>query len=66
MIKLTHIGGSFIISVEKKRCRTQVEYQDYDRRGQIDNEIVKYSGADTCGKDAMEAVKLARDWIGTN
>ena len=34
--------------------------------GQIDDEIVKYSGADAYGKDAMEAVKLARDWIGTN
>ena len=34
--------------------------------GQIDDEIVKYSGADAYGKDAMEVVKLARDWIGTN
>lgn len=32
--------------------------------GQIDDEIVKYSGADAYGKDAMEAVKLAQAWIG--
>jgi 5-methyltetrahydrofolate--homocysteine methyltransferase len=31
--------------------------------GQIDEEIVKYSGADAYGKDAMEAVKLAQGWI---
>jgi 5-methyltetrahydrofolate--homocysteine methyltransferase len=31
--------------------------------GQIDGEIVKYSGADAFGKDAMEAVKLAQEWI---
>jgi 5-methyltetrahydrofolate--homocysteine methyltransferase len=31
--------------------------------GQIDDEIVKYSGADAFGKDAMEAVKLAQRWV---
>ena len=31
--------------------------------GQIDEEIVKHSGADAFGKDAMEAVKLAQGWI---
>jgi 5-methyltetrahydrofolate--homocysteine methyltransferase len=31
--------------------------------GQIDDEIVKYSGADAFGKDAMEAVKLAQGWV---
>ncbi len=34
--------------------------------GQIDNEILKYSGADAYGKDAMEAVSLARGWIGNS
>jgi len=33
--------------------------------GQIDEEIVKHSGADAFGKDAMEAVKLAQGWIGS-
>jgi 5-methyltetrahydrofolate--homocysteine methyltransferase len=33
--------------------------------GQIDEEIVKHSGADAFGKDAMEAVKLAEGWIGS-
>ncbi len=32
--------------------------------GQIDEEIVKYTGADAYGKDAMEAVMLAQGWIG--
>jgi 5-methyltetrahydrofolate--homocysteine methyltransferase len=31
--------------------------------GQIDEEIVKHSGADAFGKDAMEAVKLAQGWV---
>ena len=31
--------------------------------GQIDEEIVKHSGADAYGKDAMEAVKLAQGWV---
>lgn len=31
--------------------------------GQIDEEIVKHSGADAFGKDAMEAVKLAKGWV---
>ena len=32
--------------------------------GQIDDEIKNYTSADAYGKDAMEAVKLAREWIG--
>ncbi|MFB0520071.1 MAG: B12-binding domain-containing protein [Desulfatiglandales bacterium] len=32
--------------------------------GQITEEIRKYTGADAYGKDAMEAVKLAKGWIG--
>lgn len=32
--------------------------------GQIDEEVWHYTGADAYGKDAMEAVKLARGWIG--
>jgi methanogenic corrinoid protein MtbC1 len=31
--------------------------------GQIDEEIVRHSGADAYGKDAMEAVKLAQGWV---
>jgi methanogenic corrinoid protein MtbC1 len=32
--------------------------------GLIDDEIKKYTGADAYGQDAMEAVNLARGWIG--
>jgi len=32
--------------------------------GQITPEIVKYTGADTYGKDAVEAVTIARKWLG--
>jgi methanogenic corrinoid protein MtbC1 len=32
--------------------------------GQIDEEVRKHTGADAYGKDAMEAVKLAKSWIG--
>ena len=32
--------------------------------GQMDNEVVKYAKADAYGKDAMEAVFLAKKWIG--
>ena len=32
--------------------------------GQIDDEIKTYTIADAYGKDAMEAVKLTKDWIG--
>jgi len=32
--------------------------------GQIDEEVRIFSGADAYGKDAMEAVKLAKGWIG--
>jgi methanogenic corrinoid protein MtbC1 len=32
--------------------------------GQITSEIVKYTGADTFGKDAVEAVAIARKWLG--
>jgi trimethylamine corrinoid protein len=31
--------------------------------GQIDDEVKRYTGADAYGKDAMEAVTLARDWL---
>lgn len=30
--------------------------------GQIDEQVKNYTGADACGKDAMEAVALARQW----
>jgi methanogenic corrinoid protein MtbC1 len=32
--------------------------------GQIDDRVMDFSGADAYGKDAMEAVKLAKGWIG--
>jgi 5-methyltetrahydrofolate--homocysteine methyltransferase len=32
--------------------------------GQIDEQVRKFTGADAYGKDAMEAVKLAKGWIG--
>jgi methanogenic corrinoid protein MtbC1 len=32
--------------------------------GQMDDQVKKYTGADAFGKDAMEAVKLAKGWIG--
>jgi len=33
--------------------------------GQIDEEISKYTNADAFGRDAMAAVSLAKEWIGT-
>jgi 5-methyltetrahydrofolate--homocysteine methyltransferase len=32
--------------------------------GQIDDQVKKFTGADAYGKDAMEAVQLAKGWIG--
>jgi methanogenic corrinoid protein MtbC1 len=32
--------------------------------GQIDEQVKSFTGADAYGKDAMEAVKLAKGWIG--
>jgi methanogenic corrinoid protein MtbC1 len=32
--------------------------------GQIDDHVTKFTGADAFGKDAMEAVTLAKGWIG--
>ena len=32
--------------------------------GQMDEQVRKHTGADAYGKDAMAAVKLAKDWIG--
>jgi 5-methyltetrahydrofolate--homocysteine methyltransferase len=32
--------------------------------GQIDEKVKEFSGADAYGKDAMDAVKLAKGWIG--
>jgi methylmalonyl-CoA mutase cobalamin-binding domain/chain len=32
--------------------------------GQIDDQVKKFTGADAYGKDAMEAVSLAKQWIG--
>ncbi|MGD9321824.1 MAG: cobalamin-dependent protein, partial [Desulfobacteraceae bacterium] len=32
--------------------------------GQIDDQIMDYTGADAYGRDAMEAVKIANQWYG--
>ena len=32
--------------------------------GQIDDAVLEYSGADAYGTDAMDAVRLSREWIG--
>jgi trimethylamine corrinoid protein len=32
--------------------------------GQMDDQVRAYTGADAYGRDAMSAVKLAKDWIG--
>jgi 5-methyltetrahydrofolate--homocysteine methyltransferase len=32
--------------------------------GQMDEQVRKYTGADAYGKDAVEAVHLARNWLG--
>jgi len=32
--------------------------------GQIDEQVMKYTGADAYGQDAMEAVRLANQWYG--
>jgi 5-methyltetrahydrofolate--homocysteine methyltransferase len=34
--------------------------------GQIDDEVKKYTGADAYGRDAMAAVSLAKQWVGSN
>ena len=31
--------------------------------GQVDDEVMRYTGADAFGKDAIEAVALARNWL---
>ena len=33
--------------------------------GQINDEIRKYAGADAYGKDAMDGVALAKQWLGS-
>jgi methanogenic corrinoid protein MtbC1 len=33
--------------------------------GQMDETVMEYTGADAFGKDAMEGVNLAKQWIGT-
>ena len=32
--------------------------------GQIDDQVMRYTGADAFGRDAMQAVKLTQGWIG--
>jgi len=33
--------------------------------GQITDEVMKYTGADAYGRDAMAGVSLAKKWTGT-
>jgi len=32
--------------------------------GQVDEQVMKYAGADAYGRDAMSAVSLAKTWLG--
>ena len=34
--------------------------------GQIDEQVRQYTGADRCGKDAIAAVNMAKEWYGAN
>jgi len=49
-------------AIEKAGLRDQVKIMVGG--GQIDEQVRGYTGADAYGKDAMEAVKLAKGWIG--
>jgi methanogenic corrinoid protein MtbC1 len=48
--------------IEKAGLRNQIKIMIGG--GQIDEQVRKHTGADAYGKDAMAAVKLAREWIG--
>jgi methanogenic corrinoid protein MtbC1 len=49
-------------AIEKAGLRNKVKIMIGG--GQIDDQVKNYTGADAFGKDAMEAVKLAKGWIG--
>jgi len=49
-------------AIEKAGLRDQVKIMVGG--GQIDEQVRGYTGADAYGKDAMEAVALAKGWIG--
>ena len=48
--------------IEKAGLRNQIKIMIGG--GQIDEQVRKHTGADAYGRDAMAAVKLAREWIG--
>jgi methanogenic corrinoid protein MtbC1 len=49
-------------AIQKAGLRDQVKIMIGG--GQIDDEVQGFTGADAYGKDAVEAVKLAKGWIG--
>jgi 5-methyltetrahydrofolate--homocysteine methyltransferase len=49
-------------AIKKAGLRTEVKIMVGG--GQIDNQVRSFTGADAYGKDAVEAVKLAKGWIG--
>jgi methanogenic corrinoid protein MtbC1 len=49
-------------AIEKAGLRNKVKIMIGG--GQIDDQVKNYTGADAFGKDAMEAVQLAKGWIG--
>jgi 5-methyltetrahydrofolate--homocysteine methyltransferase len=51
-----------IEAIDEARLRDRVKIMIGG--GQIDEQIVKYTGADAYGRDAQEAVTLADGWIG--
>ena len=51
-----------IEAIEKAGLRNKVRIMIGG--GQIDEQVKSFTGADAYGKDAMEAVKLAKGWIG--
>jgi 5-methyltetrahydrofolate--homocysteine methyltransferase len=51
-----------VTAIEKAGLRNQVKIMIGG--GQIDDLVRNFTGADAYGKDAMDAVKLAKGWIG--
>ncbi|MBM4276497.1 MAG: methionine synthase [Deltaproteobacteria bacterium] len=49
-------------AIEKAGLRNEVKIMIGG--GQIDDQVRSFTGADAYGKDAMDAVKLAKGWIG--
>jgi methanogenic corrinoid protein MtbC1 len=49
-------------AIEKAGLREEVKIMIGG--GQMDEQVRRFTGADAYGKDAVEAVRLARGWIG--